>query len=135
MDDRFLPVATLDAPKYVLNNATITLYVYDDNLYFSKLTVDGKLLDYFNQSGTYQYLRNVTEWPDGAYLLRLDAYDAAGNHGWAECQIIIDKTAPIVRIEWPQNQSYVRGLLSVKAIIEDSNIEKAELTIDGVKYA
>ena len=135
VDDRFLPVATLDAPKYVSNTATITLYVYDDNLYFSKLTVNGKLLDYFNQSGAHQYVWNVTEWPDGAYLLRLDAYDAAGNHGWAECQIIIDKTAPTVGIEWPQNQSYVRGLVSVKMIIEDSNIEKAELTIDSVKYA
>ena len=134
VDDRFLPVAIIDAPKYISESATLDIYIHDDNLLFGKLTVDGETLAYFNQSGSYAYMWNTTGISDGTFTLRLDVYDKADNHGWAECEVIIDKTAPKVEIELPKNGSYVNGLAIIQVNVEDLNLERAELTINNSSY-
>jgi hypothetical protein len=134
VQDRFLPVATIDAPtrgSYLSGFVNVTVYVYDDNFSGAKLTVNGTVLISWSEAGLHTYLWNTTASSDGVYGLMLDAYDEAGNIGEAECQVIVDNTAPTLEIERPLNGSYVRGTVLVEVSAEDSNFDEMELTVGG----
>ena len=97
VDDRFLPTARIDAPaygEYLSNVVNVEIYVYDDNLSYAQLTVNETVLASWNETGTCIYAWNTTAFPDGVYILKVDAYDKAGNRGEAKCTVILDNTAP-----------------------------------------
>ena len=134
VDDRFLPTARIDAPaygEYLSNVVNVETYVYDDNLSYAQLTVNETVLASWNETGTCIYAWNTTAFPDGVYILKVDAYDKAGNHGEAKCTVIVDNTAPTVKIEYPPNGSYVRGMTTVKISAEDLNFREMELRINN----
>ena len=134
VDDRFLPTARIDAPaygEYLSNVVNVEIYVYDDNLSYAQLTVNETVLASWNETGTYIYAWNTTAFSDGVYILKVDAYDKAGNRGEAKCTVIVDNTAPTVKIEYPLNGSYVRGMTTVKISAEDLNFKEMELRINN----
>jgi hypothetical protein len=134
VQDRFLPVARIDAPtrgSYLSGSVSVKVYVYDDNFSGARLTVNGTVLVSWSEAGFHTYLWNTTASSDGVYVLMLEAYDQAGNVGEAECQVTVDNTAPTVEIERPLNGGYVRGTVLVEVSADDSNFDEMKLTVGG----
>ncbi|RLI20024.1 hypothetical protein DRO54_07185 [Candidatus Bathyarchaeota archaeon] len=135
--DRFLPAVNINSPKdgeFVSGAVTISLYIYDDNLNYGKVTVNGQVLILFNRSGSYSCTWNTVDEPDGSYAVRVDAYDEANNHGWAECQVTVDNTPPTVEILQPKDGSYVRGLVPIEVSVQDVNVDEVKLYVGGETY-
>ncbi|MBX5328166.1 MAG: Ig-like domain repeat protein [Candidatus Bathyarchaeota archaeon] len=133
IQDRFLPVARIDAPtcgSYLAGMASVEVYVYDDNFVGADLTVNGTILTSWSEVGYHTYLWNTTTLLDGAYTLKLEAHDQAENIAETECIITVDNTAPTVEITWPLNGSYVRGMVFVEISAEDANFDVMKLKID-----
>jgi len=101
VDDRFMPVARINAPtcgSYVAGYVNVEVYVYDDEFSEAELTANDTRLILWNEAGTHVYLWNTTALSDGAYMLRLNAYDKAGNIGRAECLVKTDNTPPKIGV-------------------------------------
>jgi len=139
VDDRFLPIVRIDSPtygEYLSGIINVKVYIYDDNLSYAKLTINETLLAFWNKTGErfYTCTWNTTGFPDGTYVLKVDAYDQAKNRGEAKCVVTVDNTAPTVKIEWPLGGSYVRGVTLIKVGAEDSNFKEMELRIDSMVH-
>jgi len=99
--DRFMPVARIDAPacgSYLAGYVDVEVYVYDDNFYEAQLTANETVLASWSESGLHAYVWNTTAMSDGVYLLRLEAFDEAGNIGETERQVKVDNTPPTIGI-------------------------------------
>ncbi|MEM2117922.1 MAG: Ig-like domain-containing protein [Candidatus Bathyarchaeia archaeon] len=134
VQDRFLPVARIDAPtcgSYLAGIVSVEVYVYDDNFVEANLTVNGTILSSWSDVGYHTYLLDTTTLPDGTYTFKLEAHDQAENTAETECTITVDNTAPTVEIAWPLNGSYVRGMVIIEVNAEDANFYEMELEIDG----
>jgi hypothetical protein len=133
VQDRFLPVAEILSPisgLYLSGDVTIEVYVYDDNFYKADLMVNETVLASWSEAGHHTCVWNASTLPDGAYKLKLKAYDQAGNIGEASCQITVDNTPPAVEIHWPLNGSFVRGTVFVEVDGEDLNLDAMTIRID-----
>ena len=101
VDDRFLPIARIDAPpcgSYLAGCINVEVYVYDDNFSEAELKANETSLTSWNETGSHVYVWNTTAMSDGAYILKLNAYDKAGNMGETECLVKIDNTPPKIGI-------------------------------------
>lgn len=130
--DRYLPVAIINAPvagSYLSDYVKIEVFVSDDNFKEAKLSADGTLLYTWNTAGPHAYLWNTGTVVDGFCILKLEAYDNAGNIARCMVSVTVDNTSPEAEIQWPLNATYVRGLVLVKLHAEDANFEKMELKI------
>ena len=130
--DRYMPVAIINAPvagRYLSDYVKIEVFVSDDNFKEAKLSADGTLLYTWNTTGPHAYLWNTATVVDGFCILKLEAYDNAGNIARCMVSVTVDNTSPEAEIQWPLNATYVRGLVLVKLHAEDANFEKMELKI------
>jgi hypothetical protein len=101
VDDRFMPVAKIDAPacgSYLAGYVNVEVYVYDDNFSGAELTANETFLASWSETGLHTYVWNTTKMSDGVYVLKLNAYDEAGNVGETECLVIADNTQPTIGI-------------------------------------
>lgn len=137
VDDRYLPVATITAPKngcFLSKSVNATFYVQDDNLYEAKLTLDDAFLAAWNTTGFHTYILDTAKLSDSLHELSLEALDKAGNMAKQTIKITVDNTAPKAEILWPKNGSFIRNTELVKLHAEDANFERMELKIDGYVY-
>lgn len=101
VEDPFMPVARIDAPacgSYLAGYVDVEVYVYDDNFHEAQLTANETVLASWSESGLHIYVWNTTAMSDGVYLLRLEAFDEAGNIGEAERLLKVDNTPPTIGI-------------------------------------
>lgn len=134
MDDSYLPVATITAPKnetFLSKNVNVTCYAQDDNLDEAKLTLDDTFLATWNTTGFHTYTLDTTMLSDGLHELTLEALDKAGNRAKQTIKITVDNTEPKAEILWPKNGSFIKNTVLVKLHAEDANFERMELIIDG----
>jgi hypothetical protein len=134
VDDSYLPVATITAPKnesFLSKKVNATCYVQDDNLHEAKLTLDDAFLAAWNTTGFHTCTLDTAMLSDGPHELTLEALDKAGNMAKQTIKITVDNTAPKAEILWPKNGSFVREIALVKLHAEDANFERMELRIDG----
>jgi len=132
VQDRFLPVARIDAPtwgSYLSGDINVEVYVSDDNFVGADLTVNGTDLASWTEAGSHAYLWDTTVLPDGIYVLKLGASDKAGNMVETECPVTVDNTAPVVHIISPLDGSYVRGTVFVEVSADDANLDEMKLVI------
>ena len=132
VEDRFMPVARIDAPacgSYLSGSVNIEVYVYDDNLYMAELKANDTVLALWNASGNYVYTWDTAGFSDGAYVLKLTAKDLAENTAVVTCSVVVDNTAPTLEILQPLNGSFVRGDVNVQLCVDDLNFENATLRI------
>jgi len=135
VEDRFMPIARIDAPayeSYLSGSANIEVYVYDDNFYLAELKANDTTLTLWDTSGEYVYAWNTTSFSDGIYILKLIAEDLAENKVVVEWLVKVDNTAPIVEILWPLNGDFVRGEVEIQLHVEDYNFERAALRIGDI---
>ena len=138
VDDHYLPVAAITAPKdgsFLSKSVNVTFYVQDDNLYEAKLTLDDAFLATWNTTGFRTYTLDTAMLSDGLHELTLEALDNAGNMAKQTIKITVDNTAPKAEILWPKNGSLIRNTALIKLHAEDANFERMELKIDGLVYA
>lgn len=134
VDDSYLPVATITAPKnenFLSKNVNVTCYAQDDNLDEAKLTLDDTFLAAWNTTGFHTYTLDATMLSDGLHELTLEALDKAGNRAKQTIKITVDNTEPKAEILWPKNGSFIKNTVLVKLHAEDANFERMELRIDG----
>jgi hypothetical protein len=132
VQDRFLPVAIIEFPtsgSYLAGNVNIEVYFYDDNFSKADLMVNETIITSWSETGHHTCLWNTSALPDGAYVLKLKAYDQAGNIGETLCIITVDNTLPVVNIHYPSDGSYVRGTVLVEISGEDSNFDEMEFRV------
>jgi len=101
VDDRFMPVAKIDAPacgSYLAGYVNVEVYVYDDNFSGAELTANETFLASWSETGLHTYVWNTTKMSDGVYVLKLNAYDEAGNVGETECLVIADNRPSTIGI-------------------------------------
>ncbi len=63
----------------------------------------------------------------------MSAEDKAGNSDESSVTVIVDNTLPTVRIDEPIEGSYLAGIVGIKVFIQEDNLDKAELTINGTE--
>lgn len=101
VEDRFLPIARIDAPAcggYLAGYVDVEVYVYDDNFLEAELKANETVLASWSEVGSHTYVWNTTALPDGVHLLSLHAHDEAGNIGEKECIVKVDNTAPTIGV-------------------------------------
>lgn len=131
--DRFLPIARIDAPvygSYLSGYVNVEAFVCDDNFYGAELTANGTILASWSEAGLHTCTWNTTATPDGAYSLKLEAYDEAGNIGETERLAIIDNTPPVFsNLEWSPSEPAVNEEVnvSVRVFEEGSGIGNVTL--------
>jgi len=101
--DAYLPIARIDEPAqetYLAGIVSVKVYVYDDNFDRAELRIKNTLVTQWNTTGPHVFNWNTTapEYPDGVYILRLTAYDSAGNFDEETIAVILDNTPPLIGI-------------------------------------
>ncbi|UCH69667.1 MAG: hypothetical protein JSV29_05265 [Candidatus Bathyarchaeota archaeon] len=132
--DKYLPIARIDGPphgSYLAGKVSVIVYVYDDNFDRAELTIDDTVVAQWMKAGQYTFEWNTTISFDGVYPIELTVYDMAGNVAKTEIIVTVDNTPPLVIINAPAMESYVKGTVLVSVTGNDANFHIMELYIDG----
>ncbi|MEM2102568.1 MAG: S8 family serine peptidase [Candidatus Bathyarchaeia archaeon] len=133
--DNILPVVNIAAPAdnaYVAGNITFLFVAQDLVLKNASIKIGNNVT--IDVTGKTSHPFNTALLPDGGYIVKLIAYDWAGNQAETQITITIDNTLPTAQITSPANNAHVRGLVNVTFTFEDSNLENASLTVAGETF-
>jgi sulfur transfer protein SufE len=128
------PTANLLAPTdgtFLRGSLSIICASYDDHLDHTELNINGETKAIFNSSGTYVYDWDTALFEDGNYMIRLVAYDKAGNNASSQITVNVDNSSPSVEWLLPASGSYASGTTNLTFSFSDLNLLEAKLTIDG----
>ncbi len=131
--DNTPPVISIEAPgnnTYVKGTVTINVSYTDLTLDKAVLVINGVEHDI---TGETSYVLDTTTLPDGEVTITLRVTDKAGHESSQSIVLIVDNTPPTVEITSPINNAVVSGTINIAFSVEDANIEKAVLTIDGAE--
>ena len=127
------------------SNATETLTVkVDEQIYdlnsvsvSATRTIDGVTTPYDMEgfaSDSVNSKKNYTFSEDGTYVVTVNAVDAAGNTAIPkQISFTIDKSAPKIEVNGPQNDSYHASDVSVEVNVEESFFDTNTVTINVTK--
>ena len=68
----------------------------------------------------YTYYWDTTSVKDGPHVLRIVAYDNAGNTESVEINVVVDNTSPVIRLITPENQSWLSGTVIIRVDVDDN---------------
>ena len=123
-----------DNSSYSYSDISIEWTVSDD-MEFSevRIYVDGE----FYQSSDQEQGSTTVTLDDGQHIIRVEAYDVAGNMGYDEVTIFVDTSLPQIDIISPENESlFGYGNITVKWNGGDEQgIDRYELYVDDAKIA
>ena len=128
------PTVTIDEPE---NNSvvggivTIQVTSSDENPDTTWLTIDGNTVATWSGAGTFTYDWDTTSYSDGGHQIIAYANDTAGNVGSYSIAVTVDNSPPSVTIDQPQNESYVKGTVTIQVTSNDSHPNMTWLKIDG----
>ena len=135
--DNTKPTVTIDAPaeeSYLRGSVLIYVTGVDKNFYKMNLEIDRVSVKNWTTGGSQIYEWNTGgDGIDGARTITLTVYDKAGNIDESSVTVIVDNTLPTLRIDEPVKGSYLAGLVDIKVFIQEENLDKAELTINGTE--
>lgn len=72
---------------------------------------------------------DVSSVADGAYTLRLEAEDKAELSAGSSIELVIDNTAPVAVISYPENNDYVTGPINVIGTVNDINLQEYTVSL------
>lgn len=130
--DNIQPIAIITSPAnntYVRGTIAITFVAQDLSLETASLTIGDTVV--FNATGNTSQFFDTETLPDGDYIVKLMVYDRAGNKAEVSMIAKIDNTPPQAHITHPTDTSYVKGTIDVTFTLNDSNLNKATLLLDG----
>jgi hypothetical protein len=135
--DNTLPTAIIHAPpEGTFLKGPVVIDVTGEDINFKKmeLEINYMLVKTWTAGGSHIYLWNTeVDGTDGAYTIRLIVHDKAENSDESSVTVIVDNTLPTIRIDYPVEGSYLTGIVDVKIFIHEDNLDKAELTINGIE--
>ena len=135
--DNTLPTAIIHAPiEGAFLKGPVVIDVAGEDINFEKmeLKIDDMLVKTWTAGGSRIYLWNTeVDGTDGASTIRFIVHDKAENSDESYVTVIVDNGLPTVRIDDPDEGSYLTGIVDIKVFIHEDNLEKAELTINGVE--
>ncbi len=85
-----------------------------------------------NVTGTYSYLLDTTQYPDGSLTITLTVTDKSGRSTSTSITVYVDNTPPTINVHSPSNNTYVSGQLLVSYEIIDDHLYGAWLYFDGL---
>ncbi|MBX5326204.1 MAG: S8 family serine peptidase [Candidatus Bathyarchaeia archaeon] len=136
--DNILPTVNIASPAnnpYVAGNITFVFVAQDFVLKNASIKII-KIGDSvtFDVTGKTSHPFNTATLTDGNYIVKLIAYDLAENRAETQIAVTIDNTLPTAQITLPTANAYVKGLVNATFTFEDSNLEKASLTVAGETF-
>lgn len=135
--DNTLPTAIVHAPvegAFLKGPVVIDVTSEDVNFEKMELEINDMLVKTWTAGGSQIYLWNTEiDGVDGAYTITLIVHDKAGNSEESSITVIVDNTLPTIRIDEPVEGSYLAGIVDIKVFIHEDNLDKAELTINGIE--
>jgi len=101
--DTYLPLARIDEPadgSYLIDTVNVKVYVDDDNFDRAELKIKETVVMQWDSTGPHVFDWNTTapEYPDGIYILKLTAYDLAGNSNDETIAVTLDNTPPLINV-------------------------------------
>lgn len=129
--DNTHPSITIFTPTphtYLSSNTTIKFKVHDANLKKALLSLRDVVVDV---SELDSYVWNTRRVEDGVCTIILQAYDKAENYEVAKVPVIIDNTPPTIKLLNPKDKATLHGLVEVVFDVEDENLDKVILEVDG----
>ena len=123
------PTVTLNTPangSFFPAGVTIDLSVSDANLNAVDWTTSGA-----PTSLASPYDIGTGAWADGAYTLRVNATDLAGNLRFASFTFTVDSTPPAVTLIAPANNSHFPAGTTIDLSVADANLNTVDWTISG----
>lgn len=97
------------------------------------LDTQGVLVRELGQGNTAPDGMVTVEWlaseADGSYLLELEARDLAGNRTARRVPVVLDHTAPLVRVDTPLAQAAVALTYAVTGAVNDDHLESFQLDV------
>jgi len=122
--DSYLPIARIDQPihgSYLSGQVDVIIFGNDPNMDRMELAINSTVVQKWNSSGTWVFNWIPTNYTDGTYLLRLTAFDKAGNIAKQEITVTIDNTSPTIKIPtWTPTEPSAYQIVTVKVEINDS---------------
>ena len=134
--DNTIPVAEIRQPledAYINGVFDIVVYGNDTNFLQMDLYISNNFVETWTTSDEQAYIWDTSELLDGSYAIKLIVSDKAENSNESYVTVIVDNGLPTVRIDDPDEGSYLTGIVDIKVFIHEDNLEKAELTINGVE--
>ncbi len=134
--DNTIPVAEIRQPledAYIKGVFDIVVYGNDTNFFQMELYISNNFVEIWTTSDEQAYIWDTSELLDGSYAIKLIVSDKAENSNESYVTVIVDNGLPTVRIDDPDEGSYLTGIVDIKVFIHEDNLEKAELTINGVE--
>jgi len=135
--DNTLPTAIINTPAeeaFLRGTVVIDVTGEDANLEKMELRINDVTVKTWTTGGSQTYLWNTeVDGIDGAYTITLTVYDKAGNSNESSVTVIVDNTLPVIRIDEPLEGSYLAGIVDIKVFIQEDNLNKVELTINGTE--
>jgi len=133
--DEYSPKVEIRSPapdSYLRGSTDVVVFAYDDNfenatLFFNTISVAN-----WTSAGEHAFTWNTStlEYPDGAYILTLNARDKAGNLASESLSATVDNTVPTAVINTPSPESFIRLSVLVNVTGSDANFDRMELKID-----
>ncbi|KQM82121.1 Ig-like domain-containing protein [Agromyces sp. Leaf222] len=141
--DNTKPVVSLVSPAsgaIVGGTVAVKVTLDDANLKAYNLRVDSAGLAYSAQAANGaqpDFAWDTTTVADGEHTLLATATDAAGNKTTTTIKVTVDNSKPVVTIDAPAADSFVRGTVPVKVTLDDPNLKSYNLRVDsaGLSYA
>ncbi len=127
------PAITLNSPannSYIPAGTTIDLTVGDANLNAANWTAGGAPAALASPWDI-----STTGWLDGAYTVRVNATDLAGNLRFSSYTFTVDSTPPAVTLNSPTNNSFITPGTTVDLSVADTNLNTVNWTTGGAPTA
>ncbi len=110
---------------------TINITSSDPHNHTTWLEVNGSVIAVWSGAGNFTYDWDTSTLSDGVYEVVAYANDTASNIGSYRILLVIDNTAPTVKIVTPENNSVVGGVIFINVTSRDIHNHTTWLEIDG----
>jgi hypothetical protein len=132
--DEYPPTVRIDKPtqgSYVKGKVDIAVHFFDDNLKRADLIINQTVIATWQSSGSDEIEWDTADYEDGKYIIKLIAFDKAGNTAEESVTVTLDKTAPSATIDEPFEESFLKGLVDIIFTGDDNNFKEMQLYINS----
>lgn len=77
---------------------------------------------------------SIFGWPEGDYMIQINAQDLVGNHNTSWYLFTIDSTLPIIQLNSPRNSSNIYNGIVLDFSVNDTNLQQVTYSVNGGVY-
>lgn len=132
--DNTKPTVSIMSPangSNISGSVKITFTAFDTNLINASLIFNDTII---NVTGNTSFTLDTRNLQDNTYIVKLIAFDQAGNQAEDLITVVVDNTCPIVSIISPINGTKVAGTLIINFTAEDAHMAGTLLYIDNMMF-